>query len=153
VRRTLLSLLVTTAILGLPASARAAGPDWTQWQGDPAHTGWNAAEATISSANVSTLHLLWSAPAQHTVVQGGGVYVARLQHRAALDAATGTSIWLKRGHAASIAVSGDRVVITGASNRHNFVKAFDTADGLRVWQRSCVQDRGGPVIDSGTVYV
>jgi outer membrane protein assembly factor BamB len=152
-RRLLASAILATSVLVLPVPARAAGPDWTQWQGDPAHTGWNVAESTISSANASALHVLWSAPAQHTVVQGGVVYVARLQHRAALDAASGSPVWVKRGHAASIAVSGDRVVLTGASNRHNFVKAYDAADGSLVWQHSCVQDRGGPVIDAGTVYV
>jgi len=153
VRRVLASAILVTSMFVLPVPARAAGPDWTQWQGDPAHTGWNAAESTIGAANASSLHVLWTAPAQHTVVQSGVVYVARLQHRAALDAATGDAIWVKRGHAASIAVSGDRVVLTGTSNRHDFVRAFDVADGLPVWQRSCVQDRGGPVIDAGTVYV
>jgi len=153
VRRVLLAAILAASLLVFPASARAAGPDWTQWQGDPAHTGWNAAESTIDAANASSLHLLWSAPAQHAVIQSGVVYVARLQHRAALDASTGSPLWVKRGHAGSIAVSGDRVVLTGTSNRHDFVKAFDVADGLLVWQRSCVQDRGGPAIDAGTVDV
>jgi len=151
--RRIVSIALGVGALAIALPARASGPDWTQWQGDAGHTGSNTAETTISPSNAASLHVLWTAAAQHVVVQGGVVYVARLQHRAALDAATGTPAWVKRGHAAWIAVSGDRVVISGASNRHDFVKAYDAATGDVVWQRSCVQDRSGPVIDSGTVYI
>jgi outer membrane protein assembly factor BamB len=153
IRRRIASFAFGLALLAIALPARASGPDWTQWQGDAGHTGSNNAETTISSSNAASLHVLWTAPAQHVVVQSGVVYVARLQHRAALDATTGTPAWVKRGHAAWIAVSGDRAVISGASNRHDFVKAYDAATGDVVWQHSCMQDRSGPVIDGGTVYV
>jgi outer membrane protein assembly factor BamB len=152
-RRRTVTIIIGLSVVSMALPARAAGPDWTQWQGDSAHTGWNSAEATISPATADSLHQLWQAPAQHVVVQAGVVYVGRLQHRAALDAATGTPLWVKRGRTAGIAVSGDRVVVSGATNRRNFVKAFDAADGLLVWQHSCLQDKGGPVIDAGVVYV
>jgi outer membrane protein assembly factor BamB len=58
----LLSLvLVTTAVIfGTIGSAAAAlGDPWSQFQGSPAHRGFNPVEHTLSVANVSGLALSW----------------------------------------------------------------------------------------------
>ena len=57
----------TAASTPPPALAQAATPastvggDWTQFHNDRVHSGYNAAETTISAANVANLGVAWTA--------------------------------------------------------------------------------------------
>ncbi len=66
-----------------PAQESVAG-DWTQFQYDPNHTGFNPLEKTLSQSNVGLLHLAWtSTPAAdvepEVAVADGVVYVGSWQ--------------------------------------------------------------------------
>jgi len=68
-------------VVSTPASQAVASGDWPQFHNDPAHTGYNAAETTISASNVSTLGVAWTATTggsighSSPVVANGIVYV------------------------------------------------------------------------------
>jgi outer membrane protein assembly factor BamB/uncharacterized membrane protein YoaK (UPF0700 family) len=60
--------------------ATTVGGDWTQFHNDLAHSGYNAAETTISAANVANLGVAWSATTGDSIysspaVANGVVYV------------------------------------------------------------------------------
>jgi outer membrane protein assembly factor BamB len=76
------------AVAGIIVPAAQAGPtprvvaSWPQFQGDPAHTGFNEAEATLNSGNVRELRLQWvdgvfgTVFGSSPVIADGSVYVA-----------------------------------------------------------------------------
>jgi outer membrane protein assembly factor BamB len=79
-------IAATAASTPPPALAQAATPattvggDWTQFHNDPVHSGYNAAETTISAANVANLGVAWTAATGNSIesspaVSNGVVYV------------------------------------------------------------------------------
>ena len=79
-------IAATAASTPPPVLAQAATPattvggDWTQFHNDLAHSGYNAAETTISAANVANLGVAWSATTGDSIysspaVANGVVYV------------------------------------------------------------------------------
>src|SRR5262245_54779086 len=60
-RRLALALGISVGALALAATALGANPDGLQWRYGPLHNAVNAAETTITTSNVSSLGLAWSA--------------------------------------------------------------------------------------------
>jgi outer membrane protein assembly factor BamB len=77
-----------SAIVGIITPTAQAGPgpglaaEWPQFQGNPAHTGFNKTETTLTTGNVSRLRLQWvdgvvgTVDDSSPVVAGGSVYIA-----------------------------------------------------------------------------
>ena len=70
----------------LAGPAAAASGDWTQFHNDLAHSGYNAAETTISAANVAHLGVAWTATGGDMIisspaVSNGVAYVGSEDHK------------------------------------------------------------------------
>ncbi|MGH3158606.1 MAG: PQQ-binding-like beta-propeller repeat protein, partial [Streptosporangiaceae bacterium] len=87
-----------------PAAARAAlqggtAPGWPQLQGNAAHTGYEAAEKSVTRQNIGQLSVDWTASLDGTstesepVVADGIVYVNALGTLTAYNADSGTQRW------------------------------------------------------------
>jgi outer membrane protein assembly factor BamB len=75
------AFMPAAAVATPPMSAQSAtaSGDWAQFRHDPAHSGYNAAETTISTANVAHLGVVWTGSAGSTffsppAVANGVVY-------------------------------------------------------------------------------
>jgi outer membrane protein assembly factor BamB len=105
-----------SAVVGIIAPAAQAGPvpgvaaEWPQFQGNPAHTGFNRTETTLNTGNVSGLRLQWidgvfgTVDGSSPVVAGGSVYIASAG--AGLTGGAGLYVFPEKGcHAATCAPS------------------------------------------------
>jgi outer membrane protein assembly factor BamB len=131
-------------LLGIALAAGAAAApayDWLQFNGDPAHSGNNTAEAGLTAANVSGLTLLF---------------------RASLPAATDGAPVALAGVATPVGTRDLLFVTTTAGH----IVALDARSGATLWSKqygpgSCRINGGGspcyttssPAIDPGRLYV
>src|SRR5437763_17158406 len=107
---TVLALAMSTGLAGSQATA-ASPTDWPAYEHGPGHSSAAFGDSAITTANVSTLHQVWSftaaGPTQpgqpaarfdaSATVVGGRVYIgARTGVFYALDAATGAVVWQKQ---------------------------------------------------------
>ncbi len=104
-----LGVLAAALVTCSEGAALAAGYDWTQFNGDPQHSGSNARESAIGAANVGSLTQLFQvtlpsvadgAPAVLASVNFGGTprdalfVTTKDGHLLALDAHTGALLWV-----------------------------------------------------------
>ena len=145
-------LAAASPVLASPATSRIrAGTTtgWPQLQGNAAHTGFEPAETSVTSANVGQLAEAWTAPlssasnligTEGMTVAGGTVYGTSVTAVIALNAVTGAQRWqasLPGVVASTPAVQGG-LVITGYNVSHGFVEsthivALSAATGATVW--------------------
>jgi glucose dehydrogenase len=152
----------STRVSSAPASFCAG--DWPQFRFIPSHTGFNAAETTLSLANVGKLTRFWSRPisggevsSSPAVVQGM-VYVGSGDGKVyALYGASGAVKWtraLGSGTDASPAVAFGVVYISFDSGNESFVAALVAATGAVKWTRPVgLAATSSPAVDNGLVYV
>lgn len=156
-----------------PASAPPASPpatpsatEWTTFQGNPAHTGYQP--LTLDSSKFKEL---WVSPVQPgaalnpLVSGGGGIYVSSntyfgVQKLYALNPSTGSVIWSYNfGSIHGVhppAFADGMVYVTTSGNTDAFLYAFKATDGTFLhrdsygnqWERYY-----SPVVVNGTVYM
>ncbi|HJV08035.1 MAG TPA: PQQ-binding-like beta-propeller repeat protein, partial [Acidimicrobiales bacterium] len=159
-------LLAATAV-----PAGAATGDWPQFRADPPHTGFNASETVISTANVASLAQRWTATTGGDVtfsspaVANGVVYVGSNDHKLyAFDAAgttncSGTPIacsplWTATtgGQLPSSPAVAHGVVYVGSLDGKLY--AFDAASGALLWAATTGSAvASSPTEANGVVYV
>jgi outer membrane protein assembly factor BamB len=168
-----------TGTATLHVTSAAAG-DWTSWHNDPANTGFNSSETTISAANVSNLDIAWSASAPMygnapAVVADGVVYVAGFDgvlraYAAGCGAGRSTCsspLWIAyMGDGANDAASDAPTVVDGVVYVGTWGLKFEAFDAAGVtgcsgtpkvctplW-RAAVDGRveSSPAVAGGTVY-
>jgi hypothetical protein len=122
--------LAAAALVGL-AALPAVAYDWPQYNGDSAHRGNNTAESTLSAANVATLVQKFQATLP-AVADGAPVFLEGVTTAAgtkdllfvttkagdtlALDAKTGTQVWIKSYPAGSCRINnGTNICYTTSS--------------------------------------
>lgn len=104
--RRLATITVTGALaVAAVASPAVAGtrlaliPGWPQLQGNPAHTGFEPGETSVTPANVGQLTQSWTAAMpgaayfSDITVTNGTLYIAQGGSVVALNAATGARVW------------------------------------------------------------
>src|SRR5581483_10703425 len=142
------------------ASVKVAD-DWPMFGFDPAHTGANPSEQTLSPANASGLHLLWQRQlggggSQLTPASTAGVVYAvgadgRLYAR---DAASGDKLWQSPTAApntASAPAATTNFLFAGSTDKHLY--ALNTATGQPRWQTPKIGPITSPATLAGdTVY-
>jgi eukaryotic-like serine/threonine-protein kinase len=160
-RHLLVILATALAFASMTIASAAAAPetDWPQFHFDPAHTGHNPNETTLTASNVSGLNRQWTTaigPGSESspAVVGDTVFVgADDANLYAVDAATGAVRWTAPTAAAinlsSPAVADGRVFIGSLDQ----VYAFDASTGAQLWNTST----GGavqapPTVANGVVY-
>jgi outer membrane protein assembly factor BamB len=130
--------------------------NWSEYQFDAAHSGFNPYENVIGASNVGGLTLKWSNPinglGDPLVVANGVVYLSAGEAYA-LSAATGTTIWHydTHGNINSAPVVAGGVVYVPAYNGGLF--ALNARTGKLLWFATT----GGPIYSSpmlvnGVVY-
>jgi outer membrane protein assembly factor BamB len=84
----LIAVMFVFGLVGIIVPAAQAGPGpgvaatWPQFQGNPAHTGFNETETTLNTGNVSGLRLQWvdgvfgTVDGSSPVISDGSVYIA-----------------------------------------------------------------------------
>jgi len=181
-----LLLLAALALLG-PAALTAARPaagadppapgDWPMYGHDPQHTNTNAAETTLSSANVNTWVQRWqqnigsgaAPPSGAPSVAGGRVFVgssvANGDNFFAYDAASGALAWhaplgyisscSNVGIGATPAISGSLVVAGGGDAAYY---GLDAASGAQLWRHTMDVGASGfawasPLLAGDRVYL
>jgi hypothetical protein len=130
---------VSAAIIALAASS-AFAYDWLQFNGDPAHSGNNTAEAILGRGNVASL-----AKKFQVVLPG---------------TSDGAPVFLE-----AVATSGGVKDLLFITTMNGWLLALDAATGTTVWSQQygpngCVSSNGGtcyttssPAIDPGRQYV
>jgi outer membrane protein assembly factor BamB len=168
------ALACVLAVIGVPASAT----NWMQSYVNAGHTGYNAKERTLSTANVSGLQLLWGQSVAGGVtgfaLDNGVIYAqgqgSTIPDLAAIDATTGATKWtITTGSdnlnlSGTVAVAG-KLVIAGCGftdqQGYNYggICAYNKSDGAQVWQYSgpcdCAPEaavRAPLVVSGGAVY-
>jgi hypothetical protein len=177
----LLSGLFTVWAGPLAKPVAAAAGDWSQYHNDPAHSGYNATETTISAANVGALGVAWTATTGNAIysspaVANGVVYVGSNDHKLyAFDAAgvTGcsgspkTCLPLWTGSTTDIIFSSPAVAngVVYIGSDDNKLYAFDAAGitGCSGSPKTCTPLWTGatgnyirfssPAVANGVVYV
>jgi hypothetical protein len=98
-------------------------PSWSQFRGEPTHSGTNPHETLIGVGNVSTLVQAWTGTTVGSVesspaVANGVTYVGSDDHRLyAFDAATGAPLWIAdTGPLGSTLANADRGSLRGAQS-------------------------------------
>jgi outer membrane protein assembly factor BamB len=156
------------ALMGLAAPAwaltvPALSSPWPQFSGNPALTGTESAETSITMGNVGQLTQAWTTelPADsydsEPVLGGGLVFAGAGDTLTALDAGTGAVVWSKtlRGDVVGTpAVAGGLVLVaeqkvTGTRHTHvaDYVAALRISTGQTAWLAS-VSGVGGPSLSS-----
>jgi outer membrane protein assembly factor BamB len=152
------------ALAAEPAGA-AASTDWPAYEHGPAHNSAAFGDPAITTANVASLHVVWTftaAPPTQAgqpaarfdaspTVAGGRVFIgARTGILYALDAATGVVRWQRQlGYGSSTlcpakGITGTATVapdpVTGVPTVYapgaHYLRALDAATGTQRWQRS-----------------
>ncbi len=150
---------LATAATALVAILLLAACDWTQFRYGPDHTGFNAFETTIGTANVSGLRLRWSQSVgtagvqQPIAVANGVLYVVGNGKLYAFDANTGSARWTSR--AIGVPLSGgsvaNGVVYVSATDG---LYALDAATGAKLWSSTAAgSPYVSPTVANGVVYV
>lgn len=161
--RPLLVILATALALAsmtIANAAAAAETDWPQFHFDPAHTGHNPNETTLSASNVSGLNRQWTTalgPGSESspAVVGGTVFVgADDANLYAVDAATGAVRWTAPTGAAinlsSPAVADGRVFIGSLDQK---VYGFDASTDAQLWNASTeAVVQAPPTVANGVLY-
>jgi outer membrane protein assembly factor BamB len=169
--RALALLAIAGCAIGAPMAHAQA--KWAQTYYNGAHTGYNPAENTLGTGNVSSLQLLWA-----TSVAGGvtnfaldnGVLYATGQSNnlVALDASTGAQLWSAntRGNTGINAIAAGQGLVFAecdfkdpGGNPYGAICAYKGSTGRRVWQYSspcnCLPEASvmSPLVyDNGVVY-
>jgi outer membrane protein assembly factor BamB/uncharacterized membrane protein YoaK (UPF0700 family) len=157
----------------LAGPAAAASGDWTQFHNDLAHSGYNAAETTISAANVAHLGVAWTATGGDMIisspaVSNGVAYVGSEDHKLyayAVGCASGggtcTPLWTATTGSyidSSPAVSNG-VVYVGSYDGKLYAYAVGCASGGGSCSPLWTATTGGrigfssPAVADGVVYV
>jgi len=134
--------------------------NWTQYNFNPNHTGFNPYENVLNASNASNLRLAWSFAARAGLlappsVAKGVVYVGSIDHNVyALDAATGTKLWnFTTGDevdSAPAVVNG--VVYVGSLDSN--VYALDAATGAELWRFATgLGGFSSATVANGVVYI
>ena len=169
-----LFLIVAMQFSLVSSAAGSSGSDWPQFRFDPAHSGLNAANSTITTANVARLTEAWTATTSTDIeaspsVADGVVYIAGTDGIDAFDAAgdSGCSgspkvcepLWTSTNGGSSAAIV-DGVVYTQSGD--GYLYAFD-ANGIsgcsgspKVCEPLWSAHTGGivpPSVVDGVVYV
>jgi outer membrane protein assembly factor BamB len=150
-----------------PAIGASPGPPgWTQSGYSFTHTGNNPRETTLSTANVGSLHVVWSrslgvdqSVEASVAVSGGRAYVLTFDGTlAALQAATGRRVW-------SISMGGSSATTSPALTTHSVIAsyqgdhasaaAFNRETGARLWTTalSGQATMATPVVAGTAVYL
>jgi len=132
--------------------------DWGQFHFSPDLDGLNPYENVLSRHTASRLGLKWSFPAPYYVYSsplfvGGVVYIASVDAMHALDAATGTELWVFPINGRVLdaaAVSNGRVFVGGAG--FGDLYALRARDGKELWHIADFSG-GGPTVVGDVVYV
>lgn len=141
-----------TAASGAPARRTvAAAPEWTQLQGNAAHTGYLPQQDALTPQNVGKLSTLWTYPLtswpydhSEVAVSGGVVYTTANPSVTALDAATGKLLWqqaaLDGSPLGTPAVQDGLVLVVTAGyvgrRTVHYAYALNSSTGAVVWEHS-----------------
>ncbi len=175
--KTLASLILVILTASFASAQRKSSTpslvDWTQFNFDPAHDGYNPYETVLNPANVGNITLKWSyAPAESRVegqpaVVDGTVYFATSLYCCslgkfapadtnavyALKADTGEFIWKYGIDAPSFgspAVANGVVYVTSGL----YVYALDASTGAPMWSyATAAQIYSSPTVANGMVYI
>lgn len=170
-----LVIIITIAAAGSGTFAQTSAPSWTQW-GGPTRDFMPASTGLAASWPATGPTRLWSRPfgEGHSMVlaEGGRLYsmyrpVAPARGRfaqeeavAALDAATGKTIWEHKypsptngvdytegaGPHATPLIAGNKLIVAG-SRREFF--ALDKNSGKVLWSHDFIKEYAAPAIDRG----
>jgi outer membrane protein assembly factor BamB len=165
-RLPLMMLLLAGTVLGAagPSVAshgalhRADAPaDWPQYLFGANHSGFNAGETTINSANVASLELAWQAQLGITVdstpaAADGAIFVTAGHRLYALDMTTGTTLWAVKGTSGmgSPSVGNGFVYV---SSDDGTLYAFNETTGALLWMASPAGGSSAPAVTATGVYV
>jgi polyvinyl alcohol dehydrogenase (cytochrome) len=161
---------VAVLVMAGPAAAQArsaaTAPGWPQLQGSAAHTGYEAAETSVTPKNVSQLSLDWTttlagpSTSSEPVVAGGTVYVNAGNTVTAYNTGTGTEMWqatvphddLTLG---TPSVQNGLVVFSyayiGTRMTREYVSAVNSSTGAPVWTTQIFNRSDTGLGFSGTV--
>jgi outer membrane protein assembly factor BamB len=142
---------IATVAAASPAAAQQradVAPGWPQFQGNPAHTGWEPSEKSVTRANVGQLSIAWTAALpsvsdnSEVAVTGGVAYVGSGDMVTAFNATTGTQLWQATlpGEVLGTPAMQNGLVLVGIDRvvKHvtkGFVEALDSTTGAEVWAR------------------
>jgi len=135
------------------APVRGAPVNWAQTYYDAGHSGYNPKEATLSTANVSGLQLLWgqgvAGGVTSFVLDAGTIYAqgqgTTVPVLAAIDAATGSTLWTITTsydaftNGGTVATGGKLVFAgcsftdPGGSTSYDAVCGYKKSNGALVW--------------------
>src|SRR2546421_235613 len=152
------ALAATSATVAL---SPAAGP---QWRADPARSGSNPAERTLTPATVGRLHQLWSAAQggpgpQPPAVAGGVVFTESTEGFRAFDAGTGAVRWTSpTAHQRDVdhCAPGTGAGVVVQCLPLNTVLGLDAGTGAAVWNDTVTtfnQYNSSPAIVGDTGYL
>ena len=171
-------LYAVTAVLAMSLASAAMAQNWPQTYFNPAHTGYNKKETTLSPSNIANLQLVWGNSTLGTAVDGfalnnGVIYAqsfATSDNLAAIDATTGATLWTVTTRNVGFSyndpvATGGRLVfaqcsfVDTISHDYGAVCAYKQSTGKLVWQWSnpcnCQPEAGltSPLVyANGVVY-
>lgn len=153
-------VLAFTLVVSVPATAAAT--DWTQFRSDPAQSGANTAETTLTPTTVGGLQkswtqsipseIIWAAP----LVLGDETIISAYPSTvAAFATSTGESLWTFEAPSGQlpnpIAASAGTVYVASDGGP---LYALDATSGEVLWQRALGGSYyGGPTAAQDVVYV
>ena len=141
-----------------------AAATWAQWRADPARSGSNPAERTLTPATVGRLHQLWSAAQggpgpQPPAVAGGVVFTESTEGFRAFDAGTGAVRWTSpTAHQRDVdhCAPGTGAGVVVQCLPLNTVLGLDAGTGAAVWNDTVTtfnQYNSSPAIVGDTGYL
>ena len=162
--RLLLALLLGATLLVSAGSAATGSPAWPQFHYNAAHTGFNAAERTITRRNVPRLRQAWAATAgasiEGSVAVGDGLaFVGSDDNVLHAYRADGSEAWSQalENHSAFVASPAATGNTVFAYSSSAVVTALDAATGELRWNASVSgvlgAFPGSPTLAGGLLYV
>ena len=163
--RLLLALLLGAVLFAAAGSAATPAQVWPQFHYNAAHTGYNAAEHTLTRANVKRLRRAWAGLATASIegsvaVDGGLVFSASDDNTVhAYRVGNGTEAWSRRLDAAGafMASPASATGLVFAYSSTSTVTALDAASGATRWSKVVSATEGAfpgsPTVAGGIVYV
>jgi outer membrane protein assembly factor BamB len=148
---------------GPVATSHCSGvSEWRQAAFDGAHTAHNRFEDVLTRSNVGQLTQVWAVRVgtgllyASPVVWNGHVYIGDGDGRMyALDAATGTTLWVGPQQDDSFFV--DSAAVGGglvfASSVYGTLLAYNAETGAVAWTSDLTRVRASPTLAGGTLYV